>query len=154
MDNNKRMHHAFVKKFTPLLPTTYAFVSTSFWIFILCTGRIDFVIEKIASVTSSFLAIIYSLSALVFWLPYFRQKIYLSFLHSLVPFLFPIGNILLKAYRHKIIQQDYIWNLVLIYTAGLIIYLMGIVILFLLKWLIKKLLSTVQHQKESVHSLK
>src|SRR5690242_4509999 len=50
ISRNRNMHDALSEKVFPLLPVTYAFVSTLFWILIFWTGRINFVVEKIASV--------------------------------------------------------------------------------------------------------
>ena len=138
ISKNRNIHNEIAEKFFPLLPVAYAFVSTLFWILMLCTGRMNFVVEKIASVASSSFIIAYSFTALLFWLPYFRRKTYASFLHSLLLFLLPFLNMLLKTYRHKIIPHDYLLNLFRIYGAGFIIYVIAIAFLYLAKWLLSK----------------
>jgi hypothetical protein len=146
MSKNKNMH-AIAAKVFPLLPGTYALVSTLFWVLTLCTDRINFVSEKIASVASSSFIIAYSFSALLFWLPYFREKISMSFLHSLLIFLLPFLNMLFKTYRHRVIAHDYLLNVFRIYTAGFIIYLIAIVFVCGIKWLLLKLISQKHNQK-------
>jgi hypothetical protein len=135
---NKKFHHVITEKIFPLLPSTYAFVSTVFWILMLWTGRMDFVVEKIASVAFSSLVIAYSFTALLFWLPYFRRKTFVSLLHSLLLFLLPFLNMLWKTYRHKMIPHDYLLNLFRIYGAGFIIYIIAIVFIGIMKRLLSK----------------
>lgn len=146
MSKNKNWHTAITERIFPLLPIAYAFVSTFFWILMLWTGRISFVVEKIASVASSSFIIAYSFSALLFWLPYFRKKTYLSLLHSLPFFLLPFLNMLLKTYRHKVIPHDYIFNLWRIYSAGLIIYVIAITVIYIVNWLLLKTIFVKQHK--------
>ena len=134
------MHHSIAEKIFSMLPLAYAFVSTCFWLLMLYTGKMNFVIQRIASVMPSTLVILYSFSALLFWLPVLRRKTYWSFLHSLLLFLLPFCNILVKMYRHKIIPHDYIISLLRIYTAGFIIYVVAITFLLLSKWVAGKFL--------------
>ena len=148
LNKNRHMHQAITEKIFPLLPLTYAFVSTFFWIFMLCTGRMHFVIEKIAIAAPFSLIIAYSFSALLFWLPTFRKKLNLSVIHSLPLFLLPFANMLLKKIKHKVIQHDYILDLLRIYAAGFIIYLVAIALTDLVKWLLSKI-SFPKHAKNS-----
>jgi hypothetical protein len=131
---NKNMHHLIAEKIYPLLPLAYAFVGTCFWILMLYTGKTGFIIEKIASSVPSVLIILYSFTGLLFWLPAFRKKAYLSLLHSLPFFLLPPANMLLKITRHKIVAHDYIFNLLRIYIAAFILYILVITVLLLVKW--------------------
>ena len=140
ISRNRNMHDALSEKVFPLLPVTYAFVSTLFWILIFWTGRINFVVEKIASVALSSFIIAYSFSALLFWLPYFRKKTYASLLHSLPLFLLPFLNMLYKTYKHKVIPHDYIFNLWRIYTVGFLIYIIAVALVYGIKWLLLKTL--------------
>jgi len=137
VSKNKSMHLT-AEKISSLLPLSYAFVATCFWILMIYTGRMNFVIERIASFAPSALVILYSLSALLFWLPVFRQNIKLSFLHSLPLFLLAPLNMLLTSLRHKIVHHDYISALFRIYTAGFIIYIIAIIFLLTVKWLLLK----------------
>lgn len=117
-----------------------------FWILIFCTGRINFVVEKIASVALSSFVIAYSFTALLFWLPYFRKKNYASLLHSLPLFLLPFFNMLYKTYMHKVIPHDYIFNLWRIYTAGFLIYVIAIALVYGINWLLLKAV-LIKHHK-------
>jgi hypothetical protein len=141
------MHDALSEKIFPLLPVTYALVSTVFWILMLWTGRINFVAEKIASVASSSFIIAYSFTALLFWLPYFRRKTYVSLLHSLPLFLLPFFNMLFKTYTHNVIPHDYIFNLWRIYTVGFLIYIIAIALVYGISWLLLKAV-WVKHHKD------
>jgi hypothetical protein len=100
------------------------------------TGRMNFVVQKIASVAPSFSAILYSFTGLLFWLPFFRKKPYLSLLHSLPLFFLPFLYMLLNSFRHKVTTHDYISNLFRIYSAGFIIYIIAIAFLLVIKWLL------------------
>ena len=146
MAGKKSMYNAVTEKIYPLLPVAYAFVATCFWLLMIYTGRMHFVAERIASAAPSVLVIAYSLSALLFWLPSFRKKTRLSFLHSLPLFLLPFFNMLFKTYSHKIIPHDYIFNLSRIYAAGFIIYLIAIALLLAVKWLLSKTFLLKQHK--------
>jgi hypothetical protein len=130
----KNLHHFITERIHPLLPLAYAFVSTIFWILMICTGRMNFIAERIASGTPSVLVILFSLSALLFWLPAFRKNIALSFIHSLPFFLLPPLNMLWKTLSHKVVANDYILNLLRIYSASVILYLLAIVFLLFVKW--------------------
>jgi hypothetical protein len=143
------MHDAITEKIFPLLPVTYALVSTVFWILMLWTGRMDFVAEKIATVAFSSFVIAYSFTALLFWLPYFRIKIYVSLLHSLLLFLLPFLNILFKTYMHKFIPHDYFFNVWRIYTAGFIIYIIAIALVYGMMWLFLKAVWIKHHKNLS-----
>jgi hypothetical protein len=147
MSKNKSLHLTSEKIF-PLLPVAYAFVATCFWILMIYTGRMNFVIERIALVAPSALAILYSFSALLFWLPIFRQNIKLSFLHSLPLFLLAPLNMLLTSLQHKIVHHDYISALFRIYTAGFLIYIIAITFLLAVKWLLLKT-NLVTHRKSA-----
>lgn len=147
---NRNLHPVVAEKISPLLPITYAFVSTFFWIFTLCTGKMQLVIEKIAVLAPAVSIIFYSLSALLFWLSRFRQKTYISFLHSLPLFLIPFLNILFKSYGHKAIPDDYGINLIRIYTAGFIIYIAAVSFLLAVKWLLSKMV-LLKHDKKVLH---
>jgi len=138
LNKRRNAHNVIAEKIFPLLPVTYALVSTLFWILILWTGRLNYAVEKIASVALSSFIMAYSFSALLFWFPYFRKKTYWSLLHSLPLFLLPFFNMLYKTYTHKVIQHDYILNLWRIYAAGLIIYIIAIAIVYGIKWLLLK----------------
>ena len=131
---SKSMHGLIAEKIYSILPLAYAFVSTCVWMLMICTGKMYFVIEKIASAAPSALAIIYSLAGLLFWLPFFRKKTYLSLLHSLPLFLLPPLNMLFKALRHKVVAHDYIVTLFRIYTAAFILYMIAITFLLVIKW--------------------
>ena len=126
--------HRIAEKMYPLLPLSYAFVATCFWILMLCTGRADFIFERIASAIPAMVVILYSLTSLLFWVPKFRKKTYLSLLHSLPFFLLPPSNMLLRITRHKIVAHDYIFNLLRIYTAAFILYILVIIVLLIVKW--------------------
>lgn len=147
ISKNKNLHQTVKQKIYPLLPVAYAFVSSCFWILILYTGRINFVIERIASLAPSMLAILYGLSALLFWLPAFRQNIKLSFLHSLPLFLLAPLNMLLNSLRHKVVHHDYISTLFRIYTAGFLIYIIAILFLLLLRWIMLRVFPYSQQHK-------
>ena len=141
----KSMHGSIAEKISPILPLSYAFVATCFWILMICTGKMNFVFDKIASVAPAALAIIYSLTALLFWLPLFRKKKYLSLLHSLPLFLLPPLNMLFKVLRHTVVVYDYISTLFRIYIAAFILYIMAITFLLLIKWVAGLFL--FKHQK-------
>jgi hypothetical protein len=138
MDKNKILHQTVAEKLFPLLPLTYALATTFFWIFILFTGKMHFVIERIASAAPSSLIIFYSLSALLFWFPSFRNESRLSFLHSLPLFVAPFFNMLYRVYRHKIVDHDYFTSVAKVYTAGFIVYIIAIAFLSISKWLLSK----------------
>ncbi|MEP6683706.1 MAG: hypothetical protein ABJA35_10615 [Parafilimonas sp.] len=146
---NKKLHHPVAEKIYPLLPVAYAFVSTCFWILMLFTGRVNFVIEKIAPSPILLIVILWSLSSLLFWLATFRKNIRLSFLHSIPLFLLPFLNMILRRYRNKIVDHDYIISLVKIYTAGIIVYIISIVFLLLVKWLFTHIFSRKHKLNES-----
>jgi len=128
---NRKWKRLLNDKFFPLLPVTYAFVSTIFWIFILMSGRMYSVIQRIATLTFGELILVYSLSALLFWLGWFRQKIYVSFLHSLPLFVAPFLYMMVIALRHKVLPDNYIVNVLRMYGAGLIIYIIAMGILYI-----------------------
>jgi len=148
MRKNKSMHLP-LEKILSLLPLSYAFVATCFWILMVYTERLNFVVERIASVAPSALVILYSLSALLFWLPAFRQNIKLSFLHSLPLFLLAPLNMLLTSLRHKIVHHDYISALCRIYTAGFLIYIIAIIFLWFWQWIMLHAFSYGQHKHKS-----
>lgn len=131
---SKNMYGLTAEKIHPMLPLTYAFVATCFWIMMIGTGKMSFIIHKIASVAPAALVITYGLTALLFWLPFFRKKTYLSLLHSLPLFALPPLNMLLKALRHKVVAHDYIITLFRIYTAAFILYIIAITFLLVIKW--------------------
>jgi uncharacterized membrane protein YdbT with pleckstrin-like domain len=85
--------------------------------------------------------IFWSLTALLFWFPRFRENHNLSLIHSLPLFLLPPLNMLIKASRHTVVAHDYIITLLRIYTAGLIIYIIAILFLLLIKWLLPNVFS-------------
>ena len=134
----KSMYHSGAEKIFSMLPLVYAFVATCFWILMIYTGRMNFVIERIASAAPSAIVILYSFSALLFWLPALRRKAYGSFLHSLPLFMLPFFNMLNRVSRHKIVDHDYIVTLFRIYTAGFITYIIAIIFLMAVKWLLSK----------------
>lgn len=138
MDKRKNMLHSTSGKISSMLPLAYAFVATCFWLLMIYTGRMNFVIQRIASAAPSALVIASSFSGLLFWLPSLRRKTYLSFLHSLPLFMLPFFNMLSRLSRHKIIPHDYIFNLFRIYAAGFIIYIIALLLLLVLKWLFSK----------------
>jgi hypothetical protein len=109
-------------------------------------ARTDFIIEKIVSARPGVLIIAYGLSALLFWLPSFRKKSGLSFLHSLALFLLPFCSVLLRIHRHNVLSDDYMLNLLRIYTAGFIMYLIALSLLVLLKWLLSKTVLLTHHK--------
>jgi len=135
---NRNLKPVLTEKFLPLLPVTYAFVSTIFWIFILMSGRMSPVIQRIAALTPGGLILIYSLSALLFWFSSFRQKTYLSLLHSLPLFFAPFLYMVVNSYRRKVLPDNYLMNLFRIYGSGLIIYLVCIGFLYILFRLLSK----------------
>ncbi len=147
ISKNKKLHLTVTENIFPLLPVTYALVSTLFWILILWTGRINFVAEKIASAALSSWVIAYSFSALLFWLPYFRRKPFVSLLHSAPLFLLPFLNMLYKTYMHKVIPHDYIFNLWRIYVAGFIIYGISLAFVSMVKWLLSKIILSKPNKK-------
>lgn len=138
---NKNKPHSITVRMFALLPLTYAFVASCFWILMICTGKIHFINEKIVSEAPSALVILYSLFALLFWLPVLRKNTNLSFVHSLPLFLLPFFNMLLRIYRHKVVDHDYIISMVKLYTPGIIIYIIAIVFLLLSKWLFAEVFS-------------
>ena len=146
---NKKLHDSITLKIYPLLPLAYAFVTTCFWILMLCTGKMQFILEKIASATPSILVIFWSLTAFLFWLPRFRKNHNLSLIHSLPLFMLPPLNMLIKASRHSIVAHDYIINLLRIYTAGLIVYIIAIMFLLLIKWLLPNVFSFRRHSAKA-----
>jgi len=135
---NKSFNKTIVEKIYPLLPLSYVFVNSCFWILTLFTGRINFVFEKIATSIPAALVIAYSLTGLLFWLPVLRKNNMLSFMHSLLLFLLPPLNMLFNALGHTVIPHDYIINLLRIYTAGIIIYIIAIILLCTARWLYSK----------------
>ncbi len=143
---NKKTHLLITKKVYPLLPLSYAFVATSFWLLMFYAGRMNFVLDRIISAWPSALVIIYSLAALLFWLPVFRKNSSLSFLHSLPLFLLPFFNMLIKRYKHKIVDHDYIISLVKIYTAGVVVYIIAIAFLIMIKWLLSRTILLKHHK--------
>jgi len=140
ISKNKNAHHWVTEKVYPMLPLTYAFVATWFWLFMLFSGKLHFVFARIALLAPSALVVFYSLSALLFWIPSLRKKPGLSLIHSLPLFLLPFIDMILKTSRHKIIPHDYISTLIRIYTAGIIIYVISLVFLFIVKWIFSKIL--------------
>ena len=135
MGKSKNMHHLVVEKIYPMLPLAYALVSTCFWLLMIYTGKTGFIINKIASASPSVSIILYSFTALLFWLPAVRKKTHLSLLHALPFFLLPPLNMLLSISRHKVVPHDYISNLLRIYGAAFILYLLMILFLLLIKWI-------------------
>jgi len=137
MKQKQSLRRHVTEKFFPLLPVTYALVSTCFWLFILITGEMYFVVQKIAALTFGALIIIYSLSALLFWIKWFRQKKYLSFLHSLPLFLVPFINILIHFYKHKVLPDNYAISLLRIYATGFTVYVIALTFLYAITVVIK-----------------
>lgn len=136
MGKTRRLHHFITGRIHPLLPLAYAFVSTLFWILMISTGRMNFVAERIASTAPSVLIMLFSLSSLLFWLPAFRKNIRLSFIHSLPLFLLPPSNMILRIMSHEIVVHDYIIGMLRIYTAGLIVYTVAIMLLLTIQWIL------------------
>lgn len=134
---NKNLKRLVTEKLSPLLPVTYAFVSTIFWIFILMSGRMYSVIQRIATLTPGGLILIYSLSTLLFWLSRFRQKRYISFLHSLPLFLAPFLYMLVNTFRHKVLPDNYAISLLGIYATGFIFYVIALTFLYAITVIIK-----------------
>jgi len=136
----KKLRHFIKERIYPLMPLAYAFVSTFFWVLMLCTGRIDFIAKKIASGSPSVLIILFSLSALLFWLPVFRKNTVVSLIHSLPFFLLPLLNMVWRSFADKFVADDYIANLLGLYTAAFIMYLLAIIFLLLIKFLYPNLI--------------
>ena len=135
---NRKLKQLLTEKFFPLLPITYAFVSTIFWIFILMSGRMYPAIQRIEMLTPGGFILIYSFSALLFWFRGFRQKTYISFLHSLPLFLAPFLYMLVNTFRHTVLPDNYMVNLLRIYGAGLIMYVIAIGFLYIVSRILSK----------------
>lgn len=134
----KNMHHAVAEKIFPLLPLAYALVATCFWLLMIFTNRMDFVIQRISSAAPSALVMFYSFSSLIFFLPAFRRKAFWCFLHSLPLFMLPFYYIFSRGSKNKIVDSEDFLNLIRIYAAGFIIYIIVIVLLLAGKGLLKK----------------
>lgn len=134
----KSMHHAVAKRIFPLLPLAYAFVATCFWLLMIFTGRMDFVSQRISSAAPSALIVLYSFSSLLFFLPAFRRKAFWCFLHSLPLFVLPVYYIFSRGSKNKIVDSDDILNLIRIYAAGFIIYIIVMILMLAVKRLLKK----------------
>lgn len=134
----KSMHQTVAEKIFLMLPLAYALIATCFWLLMIFAGRMDFVVQRISSAAPSTLVILYSLSSLLFFLPAFRRKTFRCFLHSLPLFVLPFYYIFSRGNRAELIDYEDILNLIRIYAAGLIIYIIAIIILLAVKWLLKK----------------
>jgi hypothetical protein len=130
------MHHVVAEKLFPMLPLAYAFVATGFWVLVIYTGRMNFVIQRIFSTAPSALIILYSFSSLLFFLPAFRKNIYLSFLHSLPLFMLPFYYIFSRG-KNKVVDHEDILSLIRIYAAGFIVYIFAMILLLVFRWLLR-----------------
>ena len=79
------------------------------------------------------LMIFWSLSALLFWLPFFRKKGNYSLLHGMPFFILPFIGIGYNIFKLGILELDDLFNLLRMYAAGLLIYAVAIVILWIAK---------------------
>ena len=138
ISKRKSMHHTVAEKNFLMLPLAYALIATCFWLLMIFAGRMDFVVQRISSATPSALVILYSFSSLLFFLHAFRGKTFRCFLHSLPLFMLPFYYIFGRGNRAELIDQEDILNLIRIYAAGLIIYIIAIVFLLAVKWLLNK----------------
>jgi hypothetical protein len=133
----RSMHHAVEEKILPILPLAYALVAICFWLLVITTGRMNFVIQRISSAAPSALVILYSLTSLLFFLPAFRRKIWWSLLHSLPLFVLPFYYIFSRGTRSQITDREDILNLIRIYAAGFMIYIIVMVLMLAIRRLLK-----------------
>jgi hypothetical protein len=132
------MHHAVLEKIFSILPLAYALVATCFWLLVISTGRMNFVIQRISSAAPSALVILYSFTSLLFFLAAFRRKIWWSFLHSLPLFVLPCYYIFSRGTPSQIADREDILNLIRIYAAGFIIYIIVTVLMLAIRSLLKR----------------
>jgi hypothetical protein len=133
----RSMHHAVEEKILPILPLAYALVAICFWLLVITTGRMNFVIQRISSAAPSALVILYSLTSLLFFLLAFRRKIWWSLLHSLPLFVLPFYYIFSRGTRSQITDREDILNLIRIYAAGFMIYIIVMVLMLAIRRLLK-----------------
>jgi hypothetical protein len=132
-------------KVYPLLPLAYVLITTCFWIVILYKGNLGFISKRVANSLLAQSLIGWSLLGLLFWIPSFRKKNYISILHSLPFFMLPIAFIGRNISRYGILERDDILNLFRVYITGAFIYVVVIIILMLAKHVILYLTSPKHH---------
>ena len=126
--------NSFIKlKIYPLLPLAYALVATCFWIISSYRYGFDYISKTIMAGIAAKLIITWSLSALVFWLPVFRKKIYFSLLHSIPFFILPFVGVAYNIFRLGILELSDVLNILRMCAAGLLIYAVAIIILQIAK---------------------
>ena len=142
----KEKWSGFIKtKVYPLLPLTYALVTTSFWIITLSESNPAFIAEKVAHTPLAQAIIEWNLLGLLFWIPILRKKNYISLIHASLFFILPLIFVGKNMMRFGILEREDIFNLLYIYTASTFIYSLVIIVLLLTKFLFLHLTSIRHH---------
>jgi len=136
---------SFIKtKVYPLLPLTYVLIITCFWIIILYKGHPSFISKRVAHSALAQVIIGWNLLGLLFWIPFFRKKNYISFVHSSPFFILPLIFVGKNMIRYGILERDDIFNLLHVYVVGAFVYVALMSILLFARFLFLRL-ATPKH---------
>ena len=121
-----------------LLPLTYALLGTLYWGLQLRNWYPDYQIKNIVSNTHYIYSKIWALLAIVFWMPFFFKRPFLSVLHSLFFFFLLLHDILSQLVFHD--QDIYtLRNEMKVYTVSLLLNVFSLIIISMFYFLISYL---------------
>ncbi len=113
-----------------LLPYTYALAGVLFLGFELKNLYPDLSIEKIAERMQHPFLVIWALLSMVFWIPFFRKRLLVSFLHSLIVFTVFV-NELIHAKQAMMEDNSRFLNSMRVYTISILLYAILLFIFYL-----------------------
>lgn len=105
-----------------LLPYSYALAGTLYLAFQLKQIYLEHSFENTKTTLQQSFLIIWGLSALLFWIPLFRKRLFASVLHSLVFFGLVATDLFLYAFRLSG-DENLIKNDMRMYTTSLLLYI-------------------------------
>jgi hypothetical protein len=110
-----------------LFPLAYALLGTLYWGLQLRNWYPDYQIKNIVSNTYHIYSKIWALLSIIFWIPFFFKRPFLSVLHSLFFFLLLLRDIFSQVLFHD--QDIYtLRNEMTVYTVSLLLNLLALVV--------------------------
>jgi hypothetical protein len=123
-----------------LLPLTYALLGTLYWGLQLRNWYPDYQIKNIVSNTYYIYSKIWALLAIIFWIPFFFKRPFLSVFHSFFFFFLLLRDIVSQLLFHD--QDIYtLKNEMKVYTVSLLLNLFALMIVSMFYFLIRYLKS-------------
>ena len=118
-----------------LFPLTYALLGTLYWGLQLRNWYPDYQINDIVNNTHYIYSKIWALLAILFWIPFFFKRPFLSILHSLFFFFLLLRDMFSQLLFHN--QDSYtLRNEMKIYTVSLLLNLFSLVIISMFYFLV------------------